>query len=81
MDRPLGVFPSVDIGTGGKGGRKIKKAGYDSPKNGKRYPFGTNEPASGKPGFHHRTIYTLRMIATEPAKRKAIGMRTPASII
>jgi hypothetical protein len=81
MDRPLGIFPPVDIGTGGKGGRKKKKAGDYSPQNGKRYPSGTNEPASGRPGSHHRTIYTLRMIATEPARRKAIGMRTPASIV
>jgi hypothetical protein len=81
MDRPLGIFPPIDIGTGGKGGRKKKKAGGDSPQNGKRYSSGTNEPASGRPGSHHRTIYTLRMIATEPAKRKAIGMRTPGSII
>jgi hypothetical protein len=47
MDRTLGVFPPVDIGMGEEGRRKKKKAGYDSSQKGKRYPSGTNEPASG----------------------------------
>lgn len=31
-------------------------------------------------GIHHRYMYTVRMIATEPATRKAIGIKTAASM-